>query len=156
MVPTDGRGNRRKERLKKELSNTAVKQGPVPAIRTERVFYGATYLFDQIRQREVDYGEANMLDENADVVRIMSIHKSKGLEFPVCIVAGTAKKHSFKTNDIRGSFLCDNDWGIGMDRWDGPTRTGKLLPQGAYVYQARCHHADGTTKTYTGTVLLLR
>ena len=48
MVPTDGRGNRRKERLKKELSNTAVKQGPVPAIRTERVFYGATYLFDQI------------------------------------------------------------------------------------------------------------
>ena len=42
------------------------------------------------------------------------------------------------------------------DCWDGTTRTGKLLPQGAYVYQARCHHADGTTKTYTGTVLLLR
>ena len=84
---------------------------------------------DQIRQREVDYGEANMLDENADVVRIMSIHKSKGLEFPVCIVAGTAKKHSFKTNDIRGSFLCDNDWGIGMDRWDGPTRTRSHTPR---------------------------
>ena len=42
------------------------------------------------------------------------------------------------------------------DCWDGTTRTGKALPQGAYVYQARCHHADGTTKTYTGTVLLLR
>jgi hypothetical protein len=42
------------------------------------------------------------------------------------------------------------------DCWDGTTRTGKPLPQGAYVYQARCHHADGTTKTYTGTVLLLR
>ena len=84
---------------------------------------------DQIRQREVDYGEANMLDENADVVRIMSIHKSKGLEFPVCIVAGTGKKHSFKTNDIRGSFLCDNDWGIGMDMWDEAARTRSHTPR---------------------------
>ena len=48
IVPTDGRGNRRKERLRKEQTPVAVKQGPVPAIRTERVFYGATYLFDQI------------------------------------------------------------------------------------------------------------
>ena len=84
---------------------------------------------DQIHQREVDYGEANTLDENADVVRIMSIHKSKGLEFPVCIVAGTAKKHSFKTNDIRGSFLCDNDWGIGMDLWNAAARTRSRTPR---------------------------
>jgi transposase len=48
IVPTDGRGNRRKERLHNESSVVPVKQGPVPAIRTERVFYGATYLFDQI------------------------------------------------------------------------------------------------------------
>lgn len=48
IVPTDGRGNRRKERLQKEQTPAPVKQGPVPAIRTERVFYGATYLFDQI------------------------------------------------------------------------------------------------------------
>ena len=84
---------------------------------------------DQIRSRDVDYGEANTLDENADVVRIMSIHKSKGLEFPVCIVAGTAKRHSFKTNDVRGSFLCDNDWGIGMDEWDSALRTGTRTPR---------------------------
>ena len=78
---------------------------------------------DQVHHREVDYGEANTLDENADVVRIMSIHKSKGLEFPVCIVAGTGKQHSYKTHDTRGSFICDNDWGTGMDFWDPIARS---------------------------------
>ena len=39
----------------------------------------------------MDYGQEEMLDESADVVRIMSIHKSKGLEFPVTFVAGLAK-----------------------------------------------------------------
>ena len=78
---------------------------------------------DQVHHREVDYGEANTLDENADVVRIMSIHKSKGLEFPVCIVAGTGKQHSYKSHDTRGSFICDNDWGIGMDYWDPASRS---------------------------------
>ena len=72
---------------------------------------------DQMHHREVDYGEANILDENADVVRIMSIHKSKGLEFPVCIVAGTAKPHSFNAHETKGALVCDSDWGIGMDRW---------------------------------------
>ena len=48
VVPTDGRGKRRKERLQRESDAIPTKQGPVPALRTERVFYGATYLFDQI------------------------------------------------------------------------------------------------------------
>lgn len=78
---------------------------------------------DQVHHREVDYGEANILDENADVVRIMSIHKSKGLEFPVCIVAGTAKKHSYRYHDTQGSMICDNDWGMGMDYWNPVTRS---------------------------------
>ena len=78
---------------------------------------------DQVHHREVDYGEANTLDENADVVRIMSIHKSKGLEFPVCIVAGTGKQHSYKSHDTKGSFICDNDWGMGMDYWDPAARS---------------------------------
>ena len=78
---------------------------------------------DQVHHRDVDYGEANILDENADVVRIMSIHKSKGLEFPVCIVAGTGKQHSYKFHDTKGSFICDNDWGMGMDYWRPETRS---------------------------------
>lgn len=48
VVPTDGRGKRRKERLQRKSDTIHAKQGPVPALRTERVFYGATYLFDQI------------------------------------------------------------------------------------------------------------
>ena len=48
VVPTDGRGKRRKERLQQESDTIPEKQGPVPALRIERVFYGATYLFDQI------------------------------------------------------------------------------------------------------------
>ena len=46
VVPTDGRGKRRKERLQRESDTIPAKQGPVPALRTERVFCGATYLFD--------------------------------------------------------------------------------------------------------------
>lgn len=48
IIPTDGRGRRRKERLQNLSAPEPVRQGPVPAIRTERLFYGATYLFDQI------------------------------------------------------------------------------------------------------------
>ena len=48
VVPADGRGKRRKERLQRESDTIPTKQGSVPALRTERVFYGATYLFDQI------------------------------------------------------------------------------------------------------------
>lgn len=44
-VPTDGRGKRRRQ---KEQSSTIAKPGPVPSIRTERLFYGAAYLLDQI------------------------------------------------------------------------------------------------------------
>ncbi len=66
---------------------------------------------EQLEQYEVDYGEAGTVDEYADVVRIMSIHKSKGLEFPVCIVAGLAKR--FHTQDETRSFLTDVDLGIG-------------------------------------------
>ena len=41
-------------------------------------------------------GEADTLSENDDVVRIMSIHKSKGLEFPIVFVADMEKKYNFR------------------------------------------------------------
>ena len=70
----------------------------------------------------MDYGEANILDENADVVRIMTIHKSKGLEFPVCFVCGLHKKYSFNSNDASGDLICDTDWGIGVNYMDPDAR----------------------------------
>ena len=69
-------------------------------------FYGLFHFIrylETIQEQEVDFGEANILDENADVVRIMTIHKSKGLEFPVCFVCGLSKQ--FNQMDMRQSIL---------------------------------------------------
>ena len=75
-------------------------------------FHFVRYL-QQIMEKEVEYGEADILDENADVVRIMSIHKSKGLEFPICFVAGLGKKINFM--DTHQVLVADSDLGLGSD-----------------------------------------
>lgn len=75
-------------------------------------FHFVRYL-QQIMEKEVDYGEADILDEQADVVRIMSIHKSKGLEFPICFVAGLGKKINFM--DAYQVLVTDSDLGIGTE-----------------------------------------
>ncbi|MDO5475855.1 MAG: UvrD-helicase domain-containing protein [Eubacteriales bacterium] len=77
---------------------------------------------DGLHRQEIDYGEANILDENADVVRIMTIHKSKGLEFPVCIVAGLSKEFAFRRFDTSGPMLIDSDWGVGIRYFDPDSR----------------------------------
>jgi len=76
------------------------------------LFHFVRYI-EQLEKYDVDYGQDDMLDENADVVRIMSIHKSKGLEFPVTFVSGLGKK--FNMMDVNKSFLMDMDFGIGTD-----------------------------------------
>lgn len=77
---------------------------------------------DSLNRQEIDYGEANILDESADVVRIMTIHKSKGLEFPICFVAGLSKGFSFRKNDSSGPMLFDGDWGVGINCYDTVSR----------------------------------
>ncbi|MBQ9513352.1 MAG: helicase-exonuclease AddAB subunit AddA, partial [Lachnospiraceae bacterium] len=71
---------------------------------------------EQLNRYEVDYGEANTLDEHADVLRIMSIHKSKGLEFKVVFVSGLSKK--FNLQDTTESIITDVDAGIGVHAID--------------------------------------
>ncbi len=79
-------------------------------------------LFDFIRYIEklkkynTDFGEAASAGENSDMVRIMSIHKSKGLEFPVVFLAGTGKQ--FNRQDARGKILIDEELGIATDYFD--------------------------------------
>lgn len=62
----------------------------------DRTSYKGLYQFVRyirgIREREEDLGEANILGNRQDVVRIMTIHKSKGLEFPICILAGMGRE----------------------------------------------------------------
>ncbi|OQA27659.1 MAG: ATP-dependent helicase/nuclease subunit A [Firmicutes bacterium ADurb.Bin354] len=65
-----------------------------------------------LKAREVDYGEAGMIDENADVVRLMTIHKSKGLEFPVVFCLGFNK--GFNCRSLSDECLKDTDLGVAL------------------------------------------
>ncbi len=76
------------------------------------LFHFIRYM-EQAEKYEVDYGEASLQDENADTVRIMSIHKSKGLEFPICFVSGLAKR--FNMQDTTKPVIMDMDYGIAVD-----------------------------------------
>lgn len=76
---------------------------------------------EQLQKYDVDYGEANVADELENTVRIMSIHKSKGLEFPIVFVAGLGKR--FNTTDLTGSMIIHPEWGVGLDAVDLVRRT---------------------------------
>ena len=59
-----------------------------------------------------DFSSAKMIGENENVVRIMSIHKSKGLEFPVVFLTSSASK--FNLIDLNKDILLDQDLGLGV------------------------------------------
>lgn len=94
------------------------------AIAYERTSYRGLFHFvryiDKLQKYEVDFGEADMISENADVVRIMSIHKSKGLEFPVVFVCGLGKQ--FNRQDVRSRMVIHPELGLGLDCMDGVRR----------------------------------
>ena len=69
-----------------------------------------------MKKSNTDMGSAKTLGENANVVRIMSIHKSKGLEFPVVICSGMGK--NFNNQDFRKSILYHHDLGYGPELVD--------------------------------------
>jgi len=66
---------------------------------------------EQVREKGGDLDAARSLGENEDVVRLMSIHKSKGLEFPVVFVAGLGR--NFNLRDLGGNFLWHRRLGCG-------------------------------------------
>jgi ATP-dependent helicase/nuclease subunit A len=75
---------------------------------------------ERIVERGDDMGTARTLGEQEDVVRIMTIHKSKGLEFPIVFVAGLGKK--FNTQDLNKRFLLHKDLGFGSQYIDPQKR----------------------------------
>ncbi|MGC4019005.1 MAG: helicase-exonuclease AddAB subunit AddA [Muricomes sp.] len=75
----------------------------------------------QLKKYDVDYGEANIMDEQSDTVRIMTIHKSKGLEFPIVFACGMGKQ--FNTQDVKSSIVIHPQWGVGIDAIDLEKRT---------------------------------
>ncbi|SHH92009.1 DNA helicase/exodeoxyribonuclease V, subunit A [Clostridium collagenovorans DSM 3089] len=68
---------------------------------------------DKLNRSSGDLGSAKILGENENVVRIMSIHKSKGLEFPVVFLCGTGKQ--FNLMDLRKKILLHHELGFGPD-----------------------------------------
>ena len=66
---------------------------------------------EKLKKADSDMGEAKTLSENADVVRIMSIHKSKGLEFPIVICGGMGKR--FNKMDMNRGILYHHELGYG-------------------------------------------
>lgn len=71
---------------------------------------------NRLKKSSGDMGSAKILGENEDVVRIMSIHKSKGLEFPIVFLAGTGKQ--FNMQDLKKNILYHDDLGYGPDYVD--------------------------------------
>lgn len=65
----------------------------------------------KLKKSNSDMGSAKTLGENANVVRIMSIHKSKGLEFPIVICSGMGR--NFNTMDFRKDVLYHHELGYG-------------------------------------------
>lgn len=76
-----------------------------------KVLYNFINFIDKIKFNQEDLKAAKIIGENENVVRIMTIHKSKGLEFPVVILAGVGKQFNFR--DLNGKILLDQDLGMG-------------------------------------------
>ena len=76
------------------------------------LFHFMRYI-EQLKKYDVDVTESSSAEECGDVVRIMSIHKSKGLEFPICILAGMSKK--LNQQDANAGLVCDMDYGLGIE-----------------------------------------
>src|SRR5690625_3540227 len=76
-------------------------------------------MIERMEERGDDLGAARALSEQEDVVRVMTIHKSKGLEFPVVIVGGLSRPFNFQ--DLRKRYMMDKDFGF-ASRYIHPTK----------------------------------
>ncbi|MFJ7976046.1 helicase-exonuclease AddAB subunit AddA [Peribacillus sp. NPDC096379] len=86
---------------------------------------------DRMQERGDDLGAARALGEQEDVVRLMTIHSSKGLEFPLVFIAGLSKQ--FNMMDLRKSYLLDKEYGFAADYVNPELRiTYPSLPQIAF------------------------
>lgn len=96
----------------------------------EQTSYSGLFNFlryvEKIQKYDVDYGDAQTVSGTDDVVRIMSIHKSKGLEFPVVILGGAAQKYNLR--DVSENLIYDSTFGIGMSLVDLKRRVREEIP----------------------------
>lgn len=95
------------------------------AVSYEAGSYHGLYNFiryiENLHKYDVDFGEAGIGGGQEDVVRIYSIHKSKGLEFPIVFVSGMGKQ--MNQSDVRAGMIFNAELGIGIDHVDPVLRT---------------------------------
>nr|MCR5484655.1 helicase-exonuclease AddAB subunit AddA [Clostridiales bacterium] len=77
---------------------------------------GFIRFIDKLGEAKEDVDSVSPLSDAADVVRVMTIHRSKGLEFPVCIVANCSGK--FNLQDVNKNYVLSREYGIGIMRRD--------------------------------------
>lgn len=94
---------------------------------------GFIRFIDRLQNSKSDLSAASALSESADVVRVMTIHHSKGLEFPVCILAGCGKR--FNRDSVRGGILLHSELGIGMTQRGKDGRRFSTIPQEAIALE---------------------
>ncbi|MGN7176363.1 helicase-exonuclease AddAB subunit AddA [Paenibacillus sp. FSL R5-0490] len=86
---------------------------------------------ERMRDRGDDLGAARALGEQEDVVRLMTIHSSKGLEFPFVFIAGLAR--SFNTMDLKKAYMLDKEFGFAAKYVNAEKRISyPSLPQIAF------------------------
>ncbi|SKC07443.1 DNA helicase/exodeoxyribonuclease V, subunit A [Lachnospiraceae bacterium] len=89
----------------------------------EKTSYRGLFRFvryiEKIRKNDIEMGEASEQDQE-NAVRIMTIHKSKGLEFPIVFIGNLT--HEFNFSDSRNDIITDKDLGIGMNFTDPSLR----------------------------------
>lgn len=82
--------------------------------------YNFIHFMDKLKLNHGEIGSAKIIGENEDVVRIMSIHKSKGLEFPVVFLCNIGKQ--FNMQDLNQKILLHQDLGLGPNYIDSEMR----------------------------------
>ena len=106
-----GNGNRRTANIEMLLEK---------AVQYESSSFSGLFNFvryiEKIRKVELDEGEANVAENGNNCVKLMTIHKSKGLEFPIVILAGTGKK--FNETDFNKEVIVKEEIGLGIDYVD--------------------------------------
>ena len=107
------------ETRKANLDMLAEKAAAYASTSYRGLFHFVRYI-EKLKKYDTDFGEASLGDES-NSVRIMSIHKSKGLEFPVVFLAGMGKK--FNKQDAYDQLLLDADLGAAADEMDLNLRT---------------------------------
>lgn len=117
VLARTGYGDHAKAMPNGEQRNANLNMLVEKAMEYEKTSYRGLFNFvryiQKLQQYQVDYGEVNLSGTGESAVQIMTIHKSKGLEFPVVFAAGMGKRFNFR--DMNASILIHPELGIGAD-----------------------------------------